>query len=481
MIPLPGFSPDSDPTAPGAIIDCQNVVPSEYGLRGAPKPVSAGVNALAAECRGAVNVTVITGSRKLFAGTPEKLYQLNPDNITWSDVSRVGDYTLGADERWSFAQFGDATLAAYPGAFIQRAISGGDFANIAGSPNARVVVAASGFAVAFNTTTFADEWYCSAYLDDQDWTLDVTKQCVKGRLLQGAGQITAAKRLGDDIVAYKAGSMYIGRYQGAPEVWNWAQISGEVGCVGIDAVCETPQGHVFCGRDNVYLCDGSAPRPLATGTIRRWLFREMSGSYMHRTKLLWDRDNHLVWIYFVGGGGTTCTRCVVYHLLANRWGVADEPCQAVVNYITTGVTYDGGTPLVTTYDTSPAIPYDSLFWMAERELPCIFTGANVLSPLAGRCVSASITTGDMGDDEGYTFCDNVRIRYTRAPDTSTITGLVKDESGSFSGFKQTDMAQDGSHHMRQCGRWHRFRLETTGDFHLTAIRPNVKPAGRRGS
>jgi hypothetical protein len=477
MIPLIGFTPDEDPTKPGVITDCQAVVPSEYGLRGAPKPVSVGVDALASACRGAAYVIIVTGSRRLFAGTATKLYLLS--TTTWTDVSRATDYTLGTDERWSFAQYGDATLAAYPGVPVQRSISGADFADISGAPLAKIIVSASGFAVAFNTTTAADEWYCSAYLDETDWTLDVTTQCVKGRLVQGPGQITAAKRLGDDIVAYKQGSMYFGRYQGAPAVWGWTQISGEVGCVGQDAVVDTPGGHIFVGLDNIYICDGSAPRPLATGSIRRWFFREISGTYMNRTKLLWDRDNHLVWMYFVGAGATDCNRCVVYHTLTNRWGVADEECEAVITWITTGITYDGGTPLVTDFDSGPAIPYDSLFWMADREIPSIFNPSHVLSALAGRCESAMVQTGDMGDDEGYTFCDAVRVRYTQAPETSTVTGLAKDESGTFSVTQQVQSVQDGVHDMRQSARWHRFRLETTGDFHLTAIRPSVKQAGRR--
>lgn len=479
MIPLQGFAPDADPTSAGVITDAQNIVPSEYGVKGAPSPTTVGAAALAAECRGSAAVVITTGSRRIYAGTSTKLYQLDTGLLTWTDRSRAGDYTLGTDDRWSFAQFGDSTLAVTPSAVVQRSISGGSFADVSGSPTSKIIVAASGFAVAFNTSTAADEWYCCAYLDDTDWTLDVTTQCVKGRLVQGAGQILAAKRLGDDIVAYKAGSMYVGRYQGAPAVWAWNQISGDIGCVGMDAVVDTPQGHVFLGRDNVYLFDGSNPKPLATGSIRRWLNREMSGSYMHRAKLLWDRDNHLVWLYYVGAGDTACTRCVVYHMLTGRWGVADETAESVLNYVTTGITYDGGTPLVTTFDTGPSIPYDSLFWIAERDVPAIFTSTHTLSALVGTCETAHITTGDFGDDEGYTFCDEVRLRFAQNPTTSSMTGLVKDEAGEFATAQQTADVDDGVHDIRQCGRWHRFRADFTGDFHLTAVRPKLKPAGRR--
>lgn len=479
MIPLIGFAPDADPTSQGVITDCQNLIPSEFGMRGAPKPASVGAAALAAECRGAAQVVITTGSRRIYAGTAAKLYQLDTGLLTWTDRSRGANYTLGTDDRWSFAQFGDSTLAAYPSTLIQRSTGGGAFADVAGSPNAKILVTASGFAVAFNTSTASDEWYCCAYLDETDWTLDVTTQCVSGRLVQGAGQILAAKRLGDDIVAYKAGSMYVGRYQGAPEVWVWNQISGDIGCVGMDAVVDTPMGHIFVGKDNVYLFDGSNPKPLATGAVRRWLFREMSGTYMHRTQLLWDRDNHLVWIYYVGAGDTQCTKCIVYHVLSNRWGVADETAEAVVQYVTTGITYDGGSPLIGTFDAGPAIPYDSLFWLADREVPAIFDSTHTLSALAGTCETAHVTTGDFGDDEGYTFCDEVRLRFAQNPATSSMTGLVKDEAGAFSVSKQTADVDDGVHDLRQCGRWHRFRADFTGDFHLTAIRPKLKPAGRR--
>lgn len=476
MTPLIGFAPDVDPTTPGVIVECQNLVPSEYGMRGAPAPTSVGVSALADECRGAVNTTLLSGSRRLFAGTPTEIYELVSG--AWVDRTRAGDYTLGDDERWTFAQFGDSTLAAHQSAIIQRS-TGGAFADVTGAPLAKLVETASGFAVAFNTTTSSDEWYCSAYLDDTDWDLDVTTQCVKGRLVDAPGQILAAKRLGNDIIAYKEGAMFVGRYQGPPEVWRWTQISGDVGCVGPEAVVDTPMGHVFVGKDNVYLYDGSVPKPLGTGVVRRWLFKEVSGTYLNRCKLLWDRDNHLVWIYYVAAGDTQCTRCLVYHMLSSRWGVADETAEAVINYVTSGVTYDGGTPLVTDYETGPAIPYDSLFWLAGKQVPAIFDADHVLSVLAGRCEIAWFVTGDMGDDDGYSFCSEVRVRYTQAPETSQAIGLAKDEAGVISLSQQVQSVSDGRHDMRQTSRWHRFRIDTTGDFQVTAVRPKMKPAGRR--
>jgi hypothetical protein len=475
MIPLIGFAPDADPVTPGVLTDCTNLVPFEAGFKGAPSPVSIGVAPLGAECRGAAAISDLSGNRRLIAGTATQLLELT--GSTWTDVSG-STYALGSDDRWSFIQFANSTLAANPAGKIQRSVSGA-FADIASAPSAKLIEASQGFAVAFNTSTNADGWHCSAYLDDTDWNLSLSTQCVSGRLVGGSGPITAARRFGEDLIAYKNGTLFVGRYVGAPSVWQWTQASNDVGCVGPDAVVDTAIGHVFVGRDNVYLWDGTTPRPLATGVIRNWLFRDMSTLYRYKVICLWDRPNHLVWIYYpsVQSNGEVDS-CVVYHILKQQWGLAHTSIEAAVTYTSPSITY-AGTPIVTTFDASPTISFDSPFWVSSTQNPSVFTESHVLSTLTGPCSSSSFTTGDMGDDEGYSTCTNFRVRYSVNPETSVATGYVKNEEGLVFDTGSTSASADGRHNMRQTARWHRFKVETTGDFQLTAIRPELKPAGTR--
>lgn len=477
MIPLIGFAPDTDPTTPGVLTDVTNLIPYEAGFKGAPTQVSVGASALAAACRSAVSTSDLSGNRRLIAGTSTKLYELS--GTSWTDRSRALSYTLGTDDIWSFIQYGNSTLAATPTAVLQRS-TGGAFADIAGSPQAKIVEQAQGFAMCLNTSTNADAWYCSTYLDETNWTLSVANQCVTGRLIGGSGPITAGRRFGDNIIAYKAGAMFVGTYVGAPEVWRWTQVSTDVGCVGQQAVVDTSIGHLFVGRDNVYVFDGTIPRPIATGTIRRWLFADMSPNWNFKTTVLWDRPNLLAWIFYPSAGSTgTLDRCAVYHLGTQRWGLAHQTIQAGINYSSPTITYDVGSSLITTYDSGPAIPYDSLFWISGQTTPSVFSSTNTLATLSGTCSSAAFTTGDMGDDEGYSYCDNFRVRYLSAPTTSSATGYVKDAEGLSLTTRATASLADGRHNMRQRGRWHRFRVATTGDFSVTAVRPALKPAGLR--
>ncbi len=474
MIELQGFAPDANPTIPGVITDCDQLIPDTDGMKGAPSAIDMGHNALPAVCRGAAIVSDLTGARRIYAGTAAGLYELSVD--TWTDRSAT-TYSLGADDRWSFIQFANTSIAATPTTGIQRS-TGGAFSVIAGAPQAKLVEAAEGFVVAFNTSSFADEWYCSAYLDDTDWTLDVSTQCVKGRLVGGSGEITAARRFGSDIVAYKGGSMFHGRYQGPPAVWTWQQVSTDVGCIGQDAVADTAVGHIFVGRDNVYRYDGTTPVPIATGTIRRWLFREMDPTTSFKTQLLWDRQNHLVWIFFPSTNTGILDKCVVYHVLTQRWGVANRVVEQVLNYISPQLTFAGLTRFPT-FDDLPAISFDSLYWVGGALQPAIIGTDHKISQLAGSAGSAYFITGDYGDESGYTFCDNFRVRYTRSPSSSSVTGYVRDTAGGSLEAGTARSVSDGQHHMRQRGRFHRFRVSTTGDFTVTGIRPQLKPAGVR--
>ncbi len=477
MIPLLGFAPDADPTVPGVITACTNLVPVEAGMQGAPTAVSVGAAALAAACRGITSTSDLAGNRRLIAGTGTKLYELS--GTSWTDRSRGTSYTLGTDDRWSFIQYANSTLAATPTAPLQRSTTGA-FADISGAPSAKLVEAAQGFAVAFNTSSYADEWYCSTYLDETNWSLSVSNQCVKGRLIGGSGPINAARRFGDDLVAYKSGALFVGRYVGAPEVWRWAQASTDVGCVGQDAVVDTGAGHVFVGRDNIYLFDGTTPRPLATEAVRKWFVADMSPSYAYKTQCLWDRASRRVWIYYPSAGSTgTVDRCIVFHMGTQRWGLAHATVEAVVSYTSPTVTYDGGSAGVTTYDAGPAIPFDSLFWISGSPTPSVVNGSHVVSTLSGTCAASSFTTGDIGDDEGYRTCSNLRVRYTAKPTTSTATGYTKDAEGDAVATGSSQAQADGRHNLRQTARWHRFKVDTTGDFTVTAVRPEFRESGRR--
>lgn len=480
MIELLGFTPDLEPTTPGAVMECGNFVPFSAGMKAAPSPADAGLDALADVSQGAAVTRNLAGTSRLFAGTSTDIYELT--GTAWGSVST--GHSLPVDSVWRFAAFGDAALAVCPTVGLLRS-TGAAFSTVSGAPKAKTIIAAKGFimALATNETTYGDSpdrWWCSASFDETDWTPDVATQCATGRLVEGSGGLTAGLRMGDGIVAYKERAIFVGQYIGGGAVWQWSPPIGDVGCVGVEAVADTPAGHIFVGSDNIYLFDGT--RPVAIGDqIRQWWIDNSSAEFRFRSKLLWDRDNGLVWFFFPSSGSSTgdCDSTLVFHVQTKRWGVANIAVQTVLNYTSSGITYDTGSPLIPTYDTGAAFSYDSPFWLASKSNPAVFGTDNTVYSLTGIPGDSYFVTGDYGGEGAYSTCSALRARFSRLPTSSTCQGYTKEMSGG-TASNGSQAAFDGAKYpMRQCGRFHRFRVDMVGDGRVTGIEPALSEAGRR--
>lgn len=126
--PFKGFTPSVDPTTPGALLNCQNLVPTVRGMRSASSPSPFGNPAFPAVVTGAASCELLTGAYRTFAGTATDLYEVvgNANN----NVSAVaGGYHGGADP-WRFGQFGNASLAVNAVDTLQQSLSAGAFAPV---------------------------------------------------------------------------------------------------------------------------------------------------------------------------------------------------------------------------------------------------------------------------------------------------------------------------------------------------------------
>lgn len=473
MIELLGFTPDIEPTTPGAIMECQNFAPFTAGMKAAPSAADAGLSALAAACRGAAVTRNLSGNSRLFAGTASNVYELG--GTTWSSVS--SGHTLGSDDVWRFASFGNDALAVCPSVGLLRS-TGASFSAVAGAPSAKAIAAAQGFVMLLNHGTTPDGWKCSALYDVTSWTPSISTQSNEGRLIEGQGAITAGLRQGSNIVAYKERGIFVGIYVGGDVVWQWSMPVGDVGCVGVEAVADTPSGHVFVGSDNVYLFDGHIARPVGD-QIRQWWIDNSSSQFRYRTKLMWDRDNALVWMFYPSVNSSECDRTLVFHVPSGRWGIADQTVEAVLNYTSQGITYDSGASLGYTYDSGPAFSYDSPFWLASKSNPAIFGTDHKIQSLTGIPGDWSFTTGDYGDEVQTSFLGRVNVRWSKQPDFSSCQGYTKESSGAI--IQAGSLASfDGSKFpMRQSGRFHRVEISGSGEAKLSGIDLQLQAAGVR--
>ena len=485
MVRLIGLAPDMPPTTPGVMTACANMVPTEDGFAGAPSAVApSGVGALIAPCRGGAVVGLINGTRRIFAGTAARLYELS--GSSWVDVSRGGAYTGGADSRWSLTQFGNVSIAANDAQVIQASNGSGAFADIAGAPIARVVFSVGDFVMALNTSdgTFGDQgdrWWCCGIFNHATWAPSITTQANSGRLVQGGGDLLAGLALGKQAVAYKAKAMFLGTYVGGEAVWQWEPVPGEQGVVGPEAVCDANGLHVFVGEDNIWVYDGVRAQPFGQDEIRQFFFDNSSPAFRFRTVVRYERQNNRVWIFFPGTSTTDGTpdTTLVVHMGTRRWGRADRTIQAALDFIQPGLTYDTLNTVAATMDGLPNIPFDSQFWLQGGRALAVFDGANQLRTYTGGSTGCSFTTGDLGDDQAASYLSEARIRFVQQPTSASVTGQTYSNTGGPAVAGGSSPLFDGAFHLRQSARWHRLTFTMTGPCVFTGLGIQAKASGRR--
>ncbi|QJP10456.1 phage head spike fiber domain-containing protein [Pseudomonas multiresinivorans] len=404
------------------------------------------------------------------------------DATTVTRAADVAVYSSGTDTRWVFAQFGDATLATNRTNNIQRS-TGGAFTDIATAPKAEVIFTVGAFVMALNVndgTEKPDGWACSAAFDDTSWTPNLATQATAGRLVATSGRLTAGMRLGEYAIAYKARSIYLGQYVGAPTVWNWLQVpGGEAGCVGKEAICDIGGAHFFVGDDNFWIFDGTRPIPIADGTVRQWFFDSCSPQYRYRTICSFDRQKNLVWVFFPSNSSSTPDSAIVYHIIAKKWGIANRSIEAALNYVQPGVTIDGLPAFSATIDGLASYSFDSQFWLSGGRSMAIFDTSHQLQSMTGTSVASSMTSGEVGDDYTVSTMNSIRLRYAQAPSSASAQVFAQQNSGT--GFMATDTGAvlDGKFDVRQTARWHKATFTFAGPVRITHMDASLAKAGMR--
>lgn len=480
MNPILGFAPDMDQTVPGVLSNCSNLIPYLNGMEGAPTAVNTpNVPPLANPCKGAGVVTKLDGTRRTFAGTFDTIYELVGG--AWIDVSPT-TFTGGADSIWSIAQFGNSTVMSNLVDSMQRSTTG-NFSAIAGAPKAKIVYSVGSFVMALNTNDGAvkqDGWHCCAVNDETSWIPSSATQANSGRLVSTPGALTAGGALGEYAIAYKARSVYLGQYVGAPVVWDWTLIqTGEGGCVGQEAWCDIGGAHFFVAADNFFILTPSGATPIGDGYVKEWFVANSNPAFLYRTKCTYDRESGRVFVSYPSNSSETCNACIVYHVQSKKWGLMNLSVQAVLTYISAGYTINSLGSLAASIHGLPAIPYNSPFWSTGARTLSIFNGSNQLQSLTGECVTSSLTTGEAGDDDVLSLLQQFRLRFAQAPSAANVTTLSAKNSGEAFSVGPSGAMNDGKFDVLKAARWHKATVTFTGDVKVTHVNAKFKGAGKR--
>ena len=305
-----------------------------------------------------------------------------------------------------------------------------------------------------------------------------TNQAAFGYLLDTPGEIRAAKRLGKDVAVYKERSTYLGRYVGPPVVWAFDLVAANAGAICHEAVLDTGTAHLFIGRDDFWLFDGTVPKPIGA-PVKQWFFDHSDSTYRQNIRTYFDQYQNIAWWFYpANGSGGALTHAMVYNLNNGRWGHVALGVQAVLLFQKPDTTYDDWPPGdAATFDAIPDVPFDSPVFDTSAAVMAVFGPDNRIKTLVGPCVTASMTTGDLGDDDQFTTLTRVTPRFINPPRAASMTHSTRDWSGGPLEERSTCTLDGSRFEPLASGRWHRLQMEYTGDFEIVGLQPQLVPDG----
>jgi len=306
----------------------QGVIPTNgmYKFAYAVDPTPAFSSAAAGTVLNARSIKPETGKARVFLGSATKIEELTSSGIT--DRSKAGGYNSTAG--WSFSQgiAESEIVAANIGYKIQKS-TGGAFSEITDAPKALIVLAQSRALLALNyiddTGTYNNGIKTSDRGSSATWTASSSNDAVAVKLVETPGEIYAGATFSDLVIAWKRQSMYLGRFVGGAEKWQFNLLSPSIGCFGPEAWASTPAGIIFAGPAGVYLFDGSVPREIDQGvrqTILNYIGSENSFGY--RVQISHDEYSGCVFIWVpdaVGASVTDNFLCFAYNYREGRWSI----------------------------------------------------------------------------------------------------------------------------------------------------------------
>lgn len=495
FFPVKGFAPDADPTDIGSLRDCDGLVPTLNGVASLPSDVDAGVASGASTVASIQTFLLIDGTIKIFAGTEgneaggavSKLYLVTQS--VWTDVSSsvATSYSATAEARWVFTQYqsasADTIYACQPGVQLQKRLASDEFSAVAGAPRALVCETVLDFVFCFNIDDTAlggvygvspNRWWCSAAGNPDSWTADIATQATTGLLTDTPGHITAGKRLGSNICAFKQTSMYIGRYVGAPTVWSWELVPGEglgswshYNVVDIEGA-----GLMFIGYDNVYVFDGTRATAIGTNRVAQFIFDTMDLSKANRLIGFHHRQAWRVYWFMPTSATGKLDAYICYNYRSDRWTFGRKNIDFAFEYLEPGITYDELGSHYATYDDLPNTSYDTFAAAQGTFKPAIIGEASAgtahtILKLEGLGGSSKLRTGYLGTDDTYTIVNRVRPRFRTFPtsgaqDHLTTSNLGEDVAVHLHNIALTNGAFD---HV-DAARWHQFEQSYTGSMEL---------------
>jgi hypothetical protein len=454
------WTPDQ-PGITNGLQRAENVFSKAVGY--GPIPTIVDYSAAASEnLNNVVAAKTTAGAALVFASGNTKLFKLDSTDLSLDDVSQSGGYTTAAGERWRFTQFGNVLIAANGVDKIQ----GFDvntstlFADLAAdAPASKYVTVVRDFVVSGNVQTdHPNRVQWSALGDESSWTASATTQADFQDIPDGGTVVGVTG--GEYGLVLMDRSIHRMSYVGSPLVFQFDNISRNLGCYEQNSVIQYGGTTFFLADDGFYACDGQQVIPIGNEKVNRFFFDNVEESTLYLMSAAVDPARKLIIWAYASVNSATVDSLIIYNFLTQRWTSGTTTADRIASTSTPAATLEG-LDVFGNLDTI-LTSFDSRLWLGGKLQLAGVNGTKIVT-FTGANATAYLETGDVeipGATSAITMAKP--IVDNGSGNVALLSRRLLNEPVVFP--SQTAADAENRVSIRGVGRYHRLQLTPTGSW-----------------
>jgi len=352
------------------------------------------------------------------------------------------------------------------------------FDNLAAdAPEARYVTVIRDFVVSGyinSATVYPSRVQWSALGDESSWTNSATTQADFQDIPDGGSVVGITG--GEFGLVFMDRSIHRMSYVGSPLVFQFDNISRNLGCFEANSIVQYGGTSFFLSDDGFYACDGQQVIPIGNEKVNRYFFDDADQGILDKMSAAVDPTRKLVIWAYASNDSATADKLLIYNYQTNKWTSGTTDVDRVATSSTPTVTLEG----LDTFGNLDTIStsFDSRIWLGGKMQFAGVRNAKIVT-FSGSNTTAYIETGDIevpGSTSAITIAKPIVDNGSGS--VALVSRRLLTESTVFG--SQTAADAENRVSVRGVGRYHRLQLTPTGSWTNTVgMDIDLSPLGTR--
>ena len=438
FVPFGEWTPDLPDIATPGLTEARNVIPSDASYRPMKSLLPSG-DALTGNPKGAFAASAPDSSVAIYAGDATRLYRRS--GTAWVDESRVAPYATAEFGYWRFSQYAGYVIATNFSDAPQIAVIGGDFADMAGAPQAKAVGTIRNFVflgnlddALFGQVPFAVQW--NAIDDPTDWPIPFTddaasKQASRQDLNAAYGPVQFIADGESFGLVFQERAITRFTYVGGSVVFQVQTFERTRGAYAPQGCVQVGNVTYFLALDGFYATDGFQVTPIGERKVNTWFLRDADFSFVERITAAADMEKGIIVWSYCGSGGPSGVpnKVIIYNFRENRWTYGEESMELIFGGRSPGYTLEELDAIAPSLDEL-SVSMDSAIWTGGYSVLQAFSTDRRLGEFVGAAKTGVLESAEVPlNSPGRAYVSRVKPEID-APSTVTIALGTRNYGGN---------------------------------------------------